>query len=110
VAGLRWRDIDLDARTLQISSTRLRFGKNLVQETPKSRAGRRTLPIPDHLVASLRTTRAIQAADRLALGAAYEASGYVIVDEAGTALSPHAFTSRLGTDAQSRRRPAHPVP
>jgi integrase len=94
VAGLRWSDIDLDARTLQISSTRLRFGKHLVQETPKSRAGRRTLPIPDHLVASLRTTRAIQAADRLALGAAYEASGYVMVDEAGTALSPHALTSR----------------
>jgi integrase len=27
VAGLRWSDIDLDARTLQIASTRLRFGR-----------------------------------------------------------------------------------
>jgi integrase len=36
----------------------------------------------------------VGAADRLAIGAAYEASGYVIVDEAGTALSPHALTSR----------------
>jgi integrase len=75
VAGLRWRDIDLDARTLQISSTRLRFGKHLVEDTPKSRAGRRTLPIPDHLAAALRTARAIQAADRLALGEFYETSG-----------------------------------
>ena len=94
VAGLRWSDIDLEARTLQISSTRLRFGKHLVEETPKSRAGRRTLPIPDHLAAALRTARAIQAADRLALGEYYEASGYVVVDEAGGALSPHALTSR----------------
>lgn len=94
VAGLRWSDIDLDARTLRISSTRLRFGKHLVEDTPKSRAGRRTLPIPDHLAATLRTTRAIQAADRLALGEDYEASGYVVVDEGGAALSPHALTSR----------------
>ena len=93
VAGLRWSDIDLDARTLQISSTRLRFGKHLVEDTPKSRAGRRTLPIPDHLAAALRTARAIQAADRLALGEFYEASGYVVVNETGAALSPHALTS-----------------
>jgi integrase len=94
VASLRWSDIDLDARTLQITSTRLRFGKHLVEDTPKSRAGRRTLPIPDHLAAALRTARAIQAADRLALGEFYEASGYVVVNETGAALSPHALTSR----------------
>jgi integrase len=94
VAGLRWSDIDLTARTLQISSTRLRFGKHLIEDTPKSRASRRTLPIPDHLAAALRTARAIQAADRLALGEEYEASGYVVVDEWGAALSPHALTSR----------------
>ena len=94
VAGLRWSDIDLTGRTLQISSTRLRFGKHLVEDTPKSRASRRTLPIPDHLAAALRTARAIQAADRLALGEEYQASGYVVVDEWGAALSPHALTSR----------------
>src|SRR6201997_1532321 len=94
VAGLRWTDIDIDAHTLQISSTRLRFGKHLVEDTPKSRAGRRTLPIPDHLAAALRAARAIQAADRLALGEEYDASSYVVVDECGAALSPHALTSR----------------
>ena len=94
VAGLRWSDIDLAARTLQISSSRLRFGKHLVEDTPKSRASRRTLPIPDHLAAALRAARAIQAADRLALGEEYDASGYVVVDECGAALSPHALTSR----------------
>ena len=35
VAGLRWSDIDLDARTLQISSTRLRFGSTS-SRTPQS--------------------------------------------------------------------------
>jgi integrase len=78
----------------RFSSTRLRFGKHLVEDTPKSRAGRRTLPIPDHLAASLRSTRAMQAADRLMLGEEYEPSGFVVVNEVGTALSPHALTSR----------------
>ncbi|MGH2958849.1 MAG: tyrosine-type recombinase/integrase [Solirubrobacterales bacterium] len=94
VAGLRWSDVDLDARTLQISSTRLRFGKNLVEDTPKSRAGRRTLPIPDQLAVTLRSARAIQAADRLALGEEYRASGFIVVNDLGEALSPHALTSR----------------
>jgi len=94
VAGLRWSDVDLDARTLQISSTRLRFGKNIVEDSPKSRAGRRTLPIPDHLAATLRSARAIQAADRLALGEDYRASGFIVVNGLGEALSPHALTSR----------------
>ncbi|MEZ0050817.1 integrase [Mycobacterium sp. MAA66] len=94
VAGLRWSDIDLDNRTLQISSTRLRFGTHLIEDTPKSRAGRRTLPMPDHLAATLRSARAIQAADRLALGGEYQPSGFVVVNEWGQALSPHALTSR----------------
>jgi integrase len=71
---LRWSDIDLDTRTLQISSTRLRFGKHLIEDTPKSRAGRRNLPIADHLAATLRAARAMQATDRTALGEDYEAS------------------------------------
>lgn len=94
VAGLRWADVDLEARTLTVAHTRLRFGKNLVEDTPKSAASRRTLPLPDHLVAALKTARRIQAADRLALGEVYQASGYVVVNEAGEPLSPHALTSR----------------
>ncbi|MGY4712829.1 hypothetical protein ACXDF8_25290 [Mycolicibacterium sp. CBM1] len=85
VAGLRWSDVDLEARTLQIATTRLRFGKNLVEDTPKSRAGRRTLPIPDHLAATLRSARAIQATDRLALGEEYQPSGFVVVNTTNSA-------------------------
>lgn len=46
VAGLRWCDIDLKKRTLQIASTRLRFGTHVVEDTPKSRAGRARCPFP----------------------------------------------------------------
>ena len=36
----------------------------------------------------------MQAADQLAMGADYQASGWVVVNEAGEPLSPHALTSR----------------
>ncbi len=57
----------------------------------KSRASARVLPLPANLAATLKAAKAWQAADRLALGAAYEASGYVVVDKAGKPLSPHAL-------------------
>lgn len=94
IAGMRWADVDLDSETLTVAHTRLRYGTNLVESTPKSRAGGRELPLPPHLVAEFKAARRIQAADRLRLGADYQPSGYVVVDESGAALSPHALTSR----------------
>lgn len=94
VAGLRWADIDLDGRTLSVASTRLRFGKTVKTDTPKSQASRRELPLTDRLVPVLRAAKRMQAEDRMKLGQAYVNSGLVIVNEGGEPLSPHALTSR----------------
>jgi integrase len=94
ICGMRWSAIDLDAKTITVENTRLQRGKKQIEKTPKSRAGRRKLPLPDHLVAVLKATRKIQAADRLKLGEAYEPSGYVVVNEAGAALTPNAVEDR----------------
>lgn len=45
-----------------------------------------------NLVPPVRMARAIQAADRLALGEEHQASGFVVVNDLGEALSPHALT------------------
>ena len=42
----------------------------------------------------VKPAKSLQAADKLSMGAAYQSSGYVVVDEAGRPLSPHALTSR----------------
>jgi integrase len=94
ICGLRWSDIDLKANTLAVENTRLQRGKKHIEKAPKSRAGRRELPLPDHLIVELKATRKIQATDRLKLGEAYVASGYVVVNEAGEALTPNAVESR----------------
>ena len=71
----------------------LRFGDK-VEGTVKSKASGRKLLLPDNLAATLKAAKSLQAADKLSLGAAYQSSGYVVVDEPGRPLSPHALTSR----------------
>ena len=61
MAGLRWSDVDLEAPMMAVSYTRLRFGANLIGETPKSAASRFTLSFADHVLAALRAARATQA-------------------------------------------------
>jgi integrase len=94
IAGLRWADVDLRAGTIAISRNRLRFGDKVIEGTVKSKASARNLPLPDNLAATLKAAKRLQAGDKLAVGAAYDSSGYVVVDEAGRPLSPHALTSR----------------
>jgi len=94
IAALRWSDIDVNSGTIAVSRNRLRFGNKVVEGTVKSRASDRKLPLPDNLAATLKAAKSLQAADKLSMGAAYQSSGYVVVDEAGRPLSPHALTSR----------------
>src|SRR5262249_37923612 len=86
VCGLRWADIDMAGETLSISNVRtLNWdgGGHVVEKEPKTEAGYRTLPLPSVMVDALKALRATQAAERLAVGAAYTATGYVLVDEVG---------------------------
>jgi len=94
IAALKWSDVDLQKGTIAISRNRLRFGDQVVEGTVKSKASARKLPLPESLASTLKAARSRQAADKLAMGVAYQSSGYVVVDEAGQALSPHALTSR----------------
>ncbi|MGX7727552.1 site-specific integrase [Rhodococcus sp. 5G237] len=94
ICGLRWDDIDLDAKTLTIERARVSFGVTTVEGSTKSKRSRRTLPLPDDLARQLRAARARQASDRMLLGEAWKDSGYVIVDQAGNPLSPGALSAR----------------
>ncbi|WP_405790850.1 tyrosine-type recombinase/integrase [Streptomyces sp. NBC_01367] len=94
VCGTRWEeDVDLTgAGTIAVGNTRtIVYDRSLpkgsrnkvVEKDPKTRNGRRVLPLPKPLQVALVAFRARQAKEKLAAGAAYEASGYVVVDELG---------------------------
>lgn len=98
IAGLRWQDVDLDARTLSIVNNRVSAGGKVVENDPKSATSRRTLPLPDRLVAVLKAAKKRQVAERLALGAAYRSGAYVVSNEIGDPYSP-AVLSRYWREA-----------
>jgi integrase len=51
--GLRWSDVDLRARTLTVNQARVLVEYRVRIEEPKSRNGKRTLPLDGELVAAL---------------------------------------------------------
>jgi integrase len=110
VCGLRWRDVDLKARTLTVRQARVLADYKVVVEEPKSRNGHRTLPLDDALAAALKALKARQAAERLAAGPAYERTGYVAVDELGRPVHPEWYTDefhRVAGRAEVRRIRLH---
>jgi integrase len=99
IAGLRWADVDLDAKTLKVWRTRVSAaGKAVDQEDAKSADSERTLPLPDPLQAELKAARKRQAAEKLAIGAAYADLDYVVWNEAGVPYHPDTL-SKMWTKA-----------
>jgi hypothetical protein len=88
VCGLRWVDVDLDNATITIANTRTMMGnRRVVEKDTKSLAGERALPLPAVVLAALKSFKALQAKEKLALGEAYADSGYVLVHETGEAFT-----------------------
>lgn len=98
IAGLRWADVDLDAKTLAVTNNRVSAGGKVVENDPKSVMSRRTLPMPDRLVSVLKAARKRQAVERLAAGSVYGAAVYVVSNEFGEPYNP-AVLSRYWRDA-----------
>jgi integrase len=76
--GLRWSDVDFDAKRLRIASTRVAAAARVVVGSPKTERGRRTVALDDATVAALRQLRTMQMAERLALSVPWDRDGLVI--------------------------------
>lgn len=86
--GLRWQDIDLDARTLRVAVAPQAANGALTLVEPKTENARRTLSLPLALVTALKAHRAGQAAERLKLGASWQDHGLVFCTRSGTPIHP----------------------
>ncbi len=85
--GLRWSDVDLEQGTLSVRHQLQRVeGKPTLVE-PKTKRSRRTLPVPEQVLRSLREHRRRQLEDRLAAGPRWnEGWGLVFCTGIGTPL------------------------
>lgn len=94
--GLLWENVDLDAGLVRVHRSRVLVdGRSLVQETTKTNAGRRVVPLTAEAVTALRRTKAQQAQERLLAGPAYADSGLVVVDALGAPVAPRWFADRF---------------
>ena len=84
--GLSWADLDLDGRTLHVNRTLQRVDKKLQLLPLKTKTSRRTISLPDMVVAALRRQRVRQAEYRLAAGPEWQGAADNLV-----------FTTRHGT-------------
>jgi integrase len=106
VLGLRWSDIDLRAGTLTVNQSRVLVEYRVRIEEPKSRNGKRTLPLDGELVAALTVLRKRQLDESAIAGAAYrsglagldwyQGGEYVVTNEVGTPVHPEWYSDEFG--------------
>ncbi|HKF63786.1 MAG TPA: site-specific integrase [Dongiaceae bacterium] len=68
VVGLRWNDVDLDAGRIRVERSLEQTNAGLTFKAPKTKAGRRSIPIPPSVVAELHRHWREQQEMRLQLG------------------------------------------
>ena len=95
VLGLRWSEVDLDAGTATIVRQRTIAGGRLIEGSPKTSAGARTVALDAGTVRELRAWRRVQSAERLLMGAGWADTGLVFTNPDGGGIWPQRVTARF---------------
>jgi integrase len=88
VAGLRWGDVDLDAKLIHVRQAAVVVN----YELRLTANGRRTIDINDDVVRALQAWRRTQAEERLLLGAGYDDHDLVFARPDGTPTHPEVIS------------------
>jgi integrase len=92
VLGLRWRDVDLDARRLSVHQALISVAYSLQIADVKTGSSRRTIDLDPRTIAVLRSWRKRQLEERLALGELHEDLGLVFARPEGAPIHPDLFS------------------
>jgi len=84
--GLRWQDIDVDARSLTVRYQLQRVDGKPALVEPKTPKSRRTLVLPGVAVDALRRHRVRQLEERLWAGSRWQEGGFVFTSSIGTPI------------------------
>ena len=81
--ALRWREVDLEGGSLQVTATLQRTSEGFTFSEPKTAHSRRQMALTAPAVEALRSHRARQLEERLSMGAAWEDNDLVFANEVG---------------------------
>jgi integrase len=93
ILGLRWSDIDLATCTIAVVQSLEQTKEGLRFKAPKTHRSRRSIVLGAMTVEALRSHRAKQAEERLALGPGYEDQDLVCPRPGGTPWAPDVFST-----------------
>jgi integrase len=96
ILALRWHDVDLEQRTLQIRRTVARLqGLGYVETEPKTVKGMRQIILPDIVIDVLRRQRIYQNEARLKAGVDWQDKDLIFSNKFGGYLDPSKYYSGL---------------
>ncbi len=107
ILGLRWRDVDLDRRTITVAGSLQRLGGHWRWLPPKTRRSARTIAMPEPLIPILSRHRGCQTEQRARLGAAWNEAipDLVFTTASGTPLTGTTVTNRFQWTLKARGLP-----
>ncbi|MGZ0711123.1 site-specific integrase (plasmid) [Coraliomargarita sp. W4R53] len=97
LVGLRWVDVDLTRRELTVRMTRVETSSGIVENSPKTSAGRRIVELDDAAVGALVAWQIAQSGEHEHAADLWEISGYVFTYENGEPLRPQYLTRLFET-------------
>ena len=110
IAGLVWRNVDLDTARLTVSQQLLSVEYKLIESDLKTPTSRRTIDLDPHTVTQLRLHRRRQLEDRMATGRRHK-DGYVFAKPDGSPIHPDLISqSTPKSSANASATPASPSP
>ena len=90
LTGLTWDDVDFKKSQISINKQRhYVVGYGVIEDTPKTNAGIRTVTISKTVLNLLKKYRNYQIRQRLKLGSAWKNEPYIFLNEDGSAISPN---------------------
>jgi integrase len=97
VLGLRWSDVDLDKKSARISQTVQETHEGTVFVPPKTHRSRRSVSLPNFVIAGLRKHKKEQAERRLYVGAAWHDLDLVVERGDGQPVRTSSLSGRFAS-------------
>lgn len=94
ILALRWRDVDLEAKTVSVTRTLEQTKDGLAFKAPKTKKSRRMVVLPQFAIDELRRHRRKQAAERLKAGHTYEDQDLIFARAKGEPIEPDALSGQ----------------
>ncbi|MDT7548073.1 MAG: hypothetical protein QOE84_467, partial [Actinomycetota bacterium] len=107
--GLRWEDVDLDGRALQVRHTLHRQENSLVLLPPKTRRSRRTIPLPAFVADALAEHQRRQDAEKAASKRDWHETGHVFTTGIGTPIDPRNCSRKFAAQCRVAGVPVLPL-